>query len=138
MNVRELIAGHEGEVLHAYQDHLGFWTIGVGRLIDKRGGGITHDEAMFLLDNDIAKCRESADKFPWFAKLDEVRQAAILDLLFNLGETKFWKFDQFRMAISVPDYAWAAEELKDSRWYTQVGKRGPRICSMILTGKWPE
>lgn len=25
-------------VPHAYQDHLGYWTIGVGRLIDKRKG----------------------------------------------------------------------------------------------------
>ena len=35
----EQLRRNEGEVLHAYQDHLGFWTIGVGRLIDKRKGG---------------------------------------------------------------------------------------------------
>jgi hypothetical protein len=44
----------EGEVLHAYSDHLGFTTIGVGRLIDKRrGGGITKEESKYLLENDI-------------------------------------------------------------------------------------
>jgi lysozyme len=139
VNVRELIADHEGEVNHAYTDSLGYLTIGVGRLIDKRmGGHITHDEAMYLLDNDIEKCRVFASKIPWFAALDEVRQAAILDLIFNLGETKFMKFAQFRMAMSVKDYPWAAEELKDSLWYRQVKRRGPRIVSMILTGEWPK
>lgn len=139
MNVRELITAHEGEVLHAYNDHLGYTTIGVGRMIDKRlGGHITHEEAMFLLDNDIAKCIASGNKFTWFPNLDEVRQAAIIDLLFNLGEPKYLKFVQFNAAMSVNDYPWAAQELQDSLWYTQVGKRGPRICSMLLTGEWPK
>ena len=30
---------HEGEALHAYQDHLGFWTIGIGHH-KRKGGGI--------------------------------------------------------------------------------------------------
>lgn len=139
MNVRDLIREHEGEVNHAYQDSLGYWTIGVGRMIDRKmGGHITHEEAMFLLDNDIAKCREVADQFTWFRSLDEVRQAAILDLLFNLGETKYLKFVQFNAAMSVKDYPWAVEELKESRWYSQVGRRAPRLCSMLLTGEWPK
>lgn len=41
----------EGRVPHAYQDHLGYWTIGVGHLIDKRkGGGLTPDEVDYLLE----------------------------------------------------------------------------------------
>jgi len=44
--IREQIKRHEGKVLHAYPDHLGYWTIGYGRLIDeRRGGGITEAEA---------------------------------------------------------------------------------------------
>jgi lysozyme len=43
MNMREHLIAHlrreEGEVLHVYKDHLGYLTIGVGRLIDKRKGG---------------------------------------------------------------------------------------------------
>ena len=40
----------EGRVRHAYQDHLGYWTIGVGRLIDQRkGGGLSEDEIDYLL-----------------------------------------------------------------------------------------
>lgn len=45
----------EGYRKSAYQDHLGFWTIGIGTLIDERkGAGITVDEAKYLLRNRLA------------------------------------------------------------------------------------
>ena len=54
--VTAIIKKHEGCVLHCYEDHLGYMTIGVGRLIDKKkGGGITEDEAEYLLKNDIKR-----------------------------------------------------------------------------------
>ena len=55
-NITRLLRGDEGEVLTAYPDHLGYLTIGVGRLIDKRkGGGITPEESAYLLANDIMR-----------------------------------------------------------------------------------
>ena len=44
----------EGIVLHVYDDSLGYSTIGYGRLVDRRkGGGISEDEALYLLKNDV-------------------------------------------------------------------------------------
>ena len=41
----DLIKEHEGVVKHAYQDSRGYWTIGVGRLIDEKlKGGLSDDE----------------------------------------------------------------------------------------------
>jgi lysozyme len=46
----------EGVDRSAYQDHLGFWTIGVGRLIDRRkGGGLSDEEIDYLLQNDVKR-----------------------------------------------------------------------------------
>ena len=46
----DLLIAEEGEKLSAYQDSMGFWTIGVGRLIDARkGGGISQEESRYLL-----------------------------------------------------------------------------------------
>jgi len=43
----------EGRRAKAYRDHLGYWTIGVGRLIDPRkGGSIRPDEESVLIRND--------------------------------------------------------------------------------------
>ena len=47
MDTYEQLKRDEGEILHAYQDHLGFWTIGIGILIDKRG--MTEEAAYQLL-----------------------------------------------------------------------------------------
>ncbi len=45
-SITQQLRRDEGEVLHAYQDSLGYWTIGIGVLIDKRkGGGITKAES---------------------------------------------------------------------------------------------
>src|SRR3546814_14026178 len=57
----------EGRIPHAYQDSLGYWTIGVGRLIDKRKGGrLTNVEIDMLLANDIAdKIAEISDWPAW-------------------------------------------------------------------------
>ena len=51
-----LIRKHEGFRASAYRDTRGYLTIGYGRLIDaRRGGGITRQEAEFLLAGDTKR-----------------------------------------------------------------------------------
>lgn len=77
----------EGEVLHAYQDHLGYVTIGIGRMIDqRRGGGISREESAMLLDNDITRVAAAYDRaIPWWRRLSPVRQRALLNMGFQMG-----------------------------------------------------
>jgi lysozyme len=137
--LRAQLIDHEGLKLHAYQDSLGYWTIGVGRLIDARKGGrITRDEAMFLLDNDIAeKIGELRAHLPWFEREDTIRQRALVDLTFNMGIGWLSKFKNTVAAWARGDYAGAARGLEKSLWYRQVGRRGPRIVHMVRTGSEP-
>jgi GH24 family phage-related lysozyme (muramidase) len=88
-NVRELLIRHEGSVPHAYQDSLGLWTIGVGHLIDqKKGGALPQPIIDQLLDYDIdAHTRALFSDLPWVAQLDAVRQAVLIDMHFNLGQS---------------------------------------------------
>jgi lysozyme len=137
--LREQLIDHEGLKLHAYQDSLGYWTIGVGRLIDKRKGGrITRDEALYLLDNDIAeKIGELRAALPWFTTQDEIRQRALVDLAFNLGVPGLLTFKNTLAAWQRGDYAGAARGLQHSLWFKQVGRRGPRIVHMVKEGTEP-
>ena len=132
------LVAEEGEVLHAYQDHLGFWTIGVGRLIDKRrGGGITREESRYLLRNDIA--RKAADlraRFPWFHFLDDARQSAILCMAFQLGINGIANFKKMALALTRHDYETAAAEALDSGWAKQTPARAKRMAEVIRTGVW--
>jgi len=133
----DMIRQHEGVVKHAYEDSRGYLTIGVGRLIDKKlGGGLSDDEIDYLLANDIKRCQAEAKTYEWFAGLNEPRQGVIISLLFNLGKPRFDGFKATQAAIAAGDYATAAEELLDSKWAAQVGKRADEMAAMMFSGEW--
>ncbi len=83
----------EGLVLHVYDDSLGYSTIGYGRLVDRRkGGGISQDEATFLLNNDVqAKLYALENAIPWITGLDDARKGVLLNMSFQLGIAWFAK-----------------------------------------------
>lgn len=129
----------EGVVLHAYRDHLGYLTIGCGRLIDeRRGGGITYDEALYLLRNDVDRHWIAfTDRHPWVLNIDEVRQVALCNLAFNLGVDGLSKFKNTLAALERGDWNAAGAGLMNSLWFRQVQRsRSERIISMIITGDW--
>jgi lysozyme len=133
----EMIRRHEGVVPHAYQDSRGYWTIGVGRLVDEDlGGGLSDDEIDYLLTNDINRCIEEAQTYPWFAGLSEPRQAVVISLLFNLGKPRWDGFKKAQAAIEAGDYGEAASQMLDSRWAAQVGKRADDMAAMMISGEW--
>lgn len=127
----------EGEVLHAYPDHLGFITIGVGRLIDpKKGGGISSDESRYLLANDIRKWMAIAGQWPWFDSLDWARQGVIICMLHQLGARGVANFRKMLSALARNDYEAAADEMLDSGWHKQTPERCERMAEIMRTGVW--
>lgn len=137
-SLAEQLVRDEGVVLHAYPDSLGFLTIGIGRLIDKRkNGGISLDEALYLLQNDIkAKTTALLAALPWASALDEARRGALLNLAFNLGVEGLLGFKNFLSLMEKGQYAEASRELLNSKWATQVGPRANRLSRQIATGEW--
>lgn len=128
----------EGVIPHAYQDHLGYWTIGVGRLIDKRkGGGLSRDEMQYLLNNDIRnKEKEVLDALPWIAKLDEARQCVFFMMAFQMGIEGLLKFKNTLAKARAGDYAGASASMLKSLWAKQTPNRAKRIANMMKTGEW--
>lgn len=137
-NLEDQLVRDENEILHAYQDDEGWWTIGVGILIDKRkGGGITQSESRYLLRSRIAdKTAELFQKLPWVAQLDAVRQSALVNMAFNLGVDGLLKFEHFLAALQAKDWQMAAAEMLNSLWHKQVGERADRLAEQIRTGVW--
>lgn len=126
----------EGEVLHAYQDHLGWWTIGVGRLIDKRrGGGITHEEALYLLGNDVDRVMAELDNaLPWWNCHSDNRRRVLVNMAFNLGIAGLLTFKRTLAAIKARDYDAAADGMLASLWARQVGERAKRLAALMREG----
>lgn len=126
----------EGIVPSAYQDSLGYWTIGVGRLIDKRKGGRLRDEEIdFLLMNDIAEKEEELDAaIPWWRTLSDARQRVILNMCFNLGIKGLLGFKNTLAMVKAGDYDGAAAGMLSSKWAKQVGARATRLSEMMKEG----
>lgn len=137
-NLNEQLRRDEGEVLHAYQDHLGYWTLGVGRLIDKRkGGGITAAESAYLLDNDItSKTYELVVALPWVDQLDPVRRAVLQNMAFQLGIAGLLSFKNTLNFVKNGNYAQAAMNMQISKWHSQTPERSDRLIKQMITGEW--
>lgn len=129
----------EGYRKSAYQDSLGFWTIGYGRLIDAgKNAGLSKAEAAYLLDNDVYETIRDLTPYEWYVGQDDVRQAALANMAFNLGvEALAKEWPHFTAAMLARDYPLAASILTGSLWRKQVGPRADRIIHMIETGTWP-
>jgi len=134
----EQLRRDEGEVLHAYQDHLGFWTLGVGRLIDRRrGGGISAEESAYLLHNDVRRVDQALrSALPWFSVLDEPRQCALISMGFQMGVAGLLEFKQTLGCIRDGRYAEAETLALRSKWATQTPARARRIARQIASGEF--
>lgn len=128
----------EGEVLHAYQDHLGFWTIGIGVLIDERkGGGITREESRYLFRNRLGKrLSECSNRFEWWQSIDDVRRGVIICMAYQFGTNGVANFKKMCAALRIRDYNTAAVEMLDSKWATQTPARANRMARIMRSGLW--
>ena len=138
MDLKSQLLREEGAESCAYQDSLGYWTIGVGRLIDSRkGGGLSNEEIDFLLENDIKiKTREVLLALPWMPRLSEPRQAVLIGMAFQMGIGGLLKFKRMLGSIEDGQYVEAAEEMVKSRWAMQTPKRAYRMAQQMETGEW--
>ena len=139
MNLEDQLRRDEGEILHVYKDDKGYWTIGVGILVDeRRGGGITRDESTYLLGNRIAsKTAELERRLPWVTRLDPVRKAALLNMCFQMGVDGVLGFP--KMLACLRDERWAEAETHalDSDWAREDSPaRAKRVARQLSSGEW--
>lgn len=133
---REQLVRHEGKIPYAYQDSLGYWTIGVGHLIDKRRGGKISDDSIFaILDDDIAeKVEQLNEHLPWWKNLDPIRQQVLVNMCFNLGINGLLQFQNTLAHVEKGEYKQAAEGMLASKWASQVGNRARELSQMMEFG----
>lgn len=124
----------EGERLDMYKDSVDIWTIGVGHNIQERG--VSKAVSRLMLREDIQSVVDDCGTLNYWHTLDSVRQLVIADMVFNLGLSKFLKFPALNAALAIEDYNLATAEMKDSKWFVQVGRRAVKLCEAMMTGEW--
>lgn len=120
--VKEMLVRHEGVMCTLYQCSEGKWTIGVGRNLQDRG--VTEDEAMYLLDNDIKRVMNQLDEY-WtvWRSFPEKAQLCCVDMSFQMGIKGFMGFRRTRALMEMGMWLEASEELLDSKYAIQTPNR---------------
>jgi lysozyme len=133
--LEKLLIKHEGYQNKAYEDTVGTVSIGVGRNLDDVG--LSDEEIMYLLNNDIIRCdKELINCFPWYSQLSRVRQEVMLMLCFNLGLTRLRKFVKALSCMESGEFSLAADHFLDSKWAKQVGNRAVELTEMLITNRY--
>lgn len=131
--LRALLLRHEGLRLQPYLDTVGKITIGIGRNLSDRG--ITRNEAFMMFEYDVNGAEGSVRAiFPNFDSFSEARQNALIDMMFNLGSTRFRRFINMIEAILAGNWQRAADEMRNSVWFTQVPTRAAELANMVQNG----
>ena len=132
---------HEGYKLFVYNDSRGLPTAGIGHLLRANelslfpvGSPVSSTQVDTWFQHDCAASIKGAQNLvntSW-GNLSDIRKRAICDLVYNLGQGGVSKFVKFLAAMNAQDFNTAGQELKNSKWYTQVGQRGPKVITMIV------
>ena len=138
--LREEIAEDEGCKYEIYLDHLGICTTGVGHMITevdeeygKPVGTVVEQERvrqLFALDIAVT-LDECKVLYPDFDDLPEECQHIIANMMFNMGRPRLSKFKGMKAGIDARDWNKAANEMVDSKWYTQVPNRARRLVDRM-------
>ena len=139
INLIDCLIEHEGRARYAYEDTLGNITIGIGRNISQRSGkGLSLDEQMYLLNNDIVSCRNQLKSMPFYQIQDDVRKDALVEMCFNMGLPHLCCFRNMISDLSEKLYESAVRSARESKWATQISKaRLDNICYRLLHGAYP-
>jgi len=141
--VQEQIKKHEGLRLRVYRDTVGVNTIGYGHNMntpypwniqakyEKNVSQITKQDAeeIFQVDflNALYIARNSIETFD---SLPGPKKEAFINMAFNLGN-RIKYFRKMINAINRFDYLTAANEMENSIWARQVGKRARELADII-------
>ena len=138
--LREELASDEGCKYEIYLDHLGLPTMGIGHLITKDdpeygkdvGTVIEQSRVQSAFNLDIAVTIEDCHRlYKDFDDLPEEAQLIIANMMFNLGYPRLSKFKGMKAGVDARSWSSAADEMVDSRWYTQVPNRARRLVDRM-------
>lgn len=131
----EQIERDEGLRLKPYRCTSDKLTIGYGRNIEDNG--INKQEASTMLINDLARAEHWLDINGFLdAHHSFVRIAVLLNMVYQMGATRFSGFEKAIAHYHAQDYQECAKEMLDSKWAKQTPKRAHRLAGQMATGEW--
>ena len=140
IKLRKQLEIDEGVKYEIYKDHLGYPTFGIGHLVTDTDPEFGHDVGTPISEQRVEEAferdvkiviNECDELYPDFDNLPEEVQQIIANMMFNLGRPRLTKFKGMKRGVDEKNWNAAADEMVDSRWYRQVGKRAERLVERM-------
>lgn len=138
--LRQELADDEGCKYEIYLDHLNLPTFGIGHLIRKDdkeyglpvGTVIEQERVASIFKLDIAVTLDDCKRlYDDWNDLPEECQLIIANMMFNLGYPRLSKFVGMKAGVDARNWNEAADQMVDSKWYTQVPNRARRLVARM-------
>lgn len=141
----DIIASEEGFELKPYYDHLGFPTVGYGRLLGPKdtplsvySGPIYEPAERAWLNCHIEKVIERISGSPIcnaYQNCNDVQKAVLISMAYQMGVNGLSKFKKTLKFLEDGIFDAAALEMIDSNWADQTPERAERHADMIFNGE---
>jgi len=118
----------EGSRDTMYYDTAGVPTIGIGHNLYEPISQQAIDE---IFKHDLAMHTYHCEKLPYWQALSGTRKRVIANMMFNLGPKRLNTFKKMHKCLKSGDFQGAADEMMDSKWYKQVGRRAERLVAAM-------
>lgn len=140
--IKEDLIRHEGYKEEIYLCSEGIPTFGIGHAVKETdmeytwpvGSPVEKEriDAVFILDCEDA-VNDIEHLISDISSHSDQCIRVLVNMAFNLGRTRLSGFKNMLAAVEAKDYEKASEEMKDSRWYKQVGRRSVELVEMMRT-----
>ena len=127
-----LVEMHEGRRRHVYRCTAGKLTVGVGHNLEAKAMADCVIDLLFSCD--LADAENDCKHYKYFASLNEVRQAALIDMSFQLGKSRLSAFKKMHANLNAGDYKGAARECLNSLYANQTPRRAQTIADLLERG----
>ena len=126
------IKEHEGLKLFPYKCPAGRLTIGYGHNL--QDNGLSKSACEYILIDDIEEAKRNLYAIftrDFFDTLKDNQKIALIDMMFNLGISRFLTFKKFILAVKNKDFIKASAEIINSRAYQQNKSRYKKLSEQI-------
>jgi lysozyme len=142
--VKEDLIRHEGYVGEIYLCSEGYPTFGIGHMVVETdmehtwpvGTPVTDERILSVFAED---CKTAySDACALFLNLDSHpidAQRVVVNMAFNLGRNRLSKFKNMIKYVNEGNYLMAAQEMINSKWYSQVGRRSKELVDIMKEAK---
>lgn len=138
--VKEDLIRHEGYVAEIYLCSEGYPTFGIGHMVTEEdmentwpvGTPVTDERILevFKKDCEIAYTDACALVLNFAGQAPDA-QRVLVNMAFNLGRNRLSKFKNMLKAVNEGNYLVAANEMINSKWYSQVGRRSKELVDIM-------